>query len=291
MVAALRSDWMREHDDDLVPRLVSWAIAFAFGAAWLLVVYLTPLATVPPASVSPTPGSGIVDFAPGLMASTAAPVAVPKQAVPGQTDHGIAHVATSKLELAGIFAAAGAERAVEQISRLIPGVSAVQGDVGPRGNGGKALVATGADQGTPGISRFSGGVQGGAAQLGRVQSGASIGHADVHVRPLPIVAAPAPGAALADASEMGTFVRARVSQLQNCYERNGGTDIAGVVALRLTIGDAGAVRSADIVRRTWSGPGAAATEQCLLDLVRGWRMPFAGAGATITIPISFTRGT
>ena len=39
------------------------------------------------------------------------------------------------------------------------------------------------------------------------------------------------------------------------------------------------------------GLRAAATEQCLLDLVRGWRMPFAGAGATITIPISFTRGT
>ena len=56
-------------------------------------------------------------------------------------------------------------------------------------------------------------------------------------------------------------MRARVSQLQTCYERAGGTDFAGIVALRLTLGEGGVVRSAEIValviefrRRLQSGP-------------------------------------
>ena len=71
----------------------------------------------------------------------------------------------------------------------------------------------------------------------------------------------------------------------------GGTDLAGVVALRLILGSAGSVRAAEIVRRTWSGPGAAETEACLLGIARGWRVPAGSEGATMTIPISFTRGT
>jgi len=82
-----------------------------------------------------------------------------------------------------------------------------------------------------------------------------------------------------------------VSQLQTCYERSGGTDFAGIVALRLTLGEGGVVRSAEIVRRTWSGPGAAETEACLIRIARGWRVPAGRDGATLTLPISFTRGT
>jgi len=85
-------------------------------------------------------------------------------------------------------------------------------------------------------------------------------------------------------------VRGRVAQLQTCYERAGGSDLAGVVALRVTIGAGGTVQSAEIARRSWSGPGASATEGCLLNMVTAWRIPFAAEGTTVTIPISFTRG-
>lgn len=286
MVAALRLDWTRVYDEDLVPRLVSWAIAFAIGAAWLLVVYLTPPTVLPVPTVSSTPMS-VIDFNPGHATLTAPPSH-------GLEDHGAPmvtarHPLPSKLGIAEAFGLAITKPLVTRIASLIPGVATVQGNVGPETHG-KAAVAVRGDGGTPGLSQLSG-TAGNAAAVGAVQGGAPIGHTEVHVRPLPVVAAPAPGAALADATEMGSFVRTRVAQLESCYERAGGTDLGGVVALRLTIGDAGAVRSADIVRRTWSGPAAAATERCLLDLVKGWRIPSASAGATVTIPISFTRGT
>jgi hypothetical protein len=95
---------------------------------------------------------------------------------------------------------------------------------------------------------------------------------------------------MVNGAEMGAFVRGRAAQLQTCYDRTGG-DLAGVVALRLTLGPAGTIRGAEIVRRTWSGPAAAATEACLLDMARRWHVPFGADGATITLPISFTRGT
>ena len=82
-----------------------------------------------------------------------------------------------------------------------------------------------------------------------------------------------------------------MAQLQSCYELARGSDLAGVVALKITLGDAGSVRSAEIVKRTWSGSGAAETEGCLLRVVRGGRLPSGSDGATITLPISFTRGS
>lgn len=289
MVAALRLDRFRfrAYDDDLVPRLVSWSIAIVMGAAWLLVVYLTPvtLATVR----QPMPDLGpVIDF---RAAPLMRPAVTPTDRLP--VDHGGSVAAkrspgTSKLDIAEAFGMVLTRPLVNDIVRLIPGATAVQGTVGPESHG-KAAVAAGGGAATPGRSEFSGGAAG-TASLGAVHGGGSIRHSDVHVQPLPIVSAPAPGAALADATEMGAFVRTRVAQLESCYERVGGTDLGGVVALRLTIADAGAVSSAEIVRRTWSGPAAAATERCLLDVVKGWRIPSASAGATVTIPISFTRG-
>ena len=290
MVAALRLDRVRfpAYDEDLVPRLVSWAIAATMGGAWLLVVYLTPisLTTRPhaPGDVLPP-----IEFRTGLLPLPS----IPRTSTPlkdyGRVEPAPRQSGPSKIGIAEAFGLAVTKPLVNEIVRLIPRATAVQGNVGPESHG-KASVAAGGDAATPGRSELNGGRAGSAASLGAVHSGAPIRHTDVHVQPLPIVSAPAPGAALADATEMGAFVRTRVAQLQSCYERVGGTDLGGVVALRLSIGDAGAVRSADIVRRTWSGPAAAATERCLLDLVKGWHIPSASAGETVTIPISFTRG-
>jgi hypothetical protein len=129
------------------------------------------------------------------------------------------------------------------------------------------------------------------ASVGDVRRGGGIDRADFRAHQLPVVSAPVLNNATADATELGAFVRARVSQLQTCYERAGGTDFAGIVALRLTLGQGGVVRAAEIVRRTWSGPGAAETEACLIRIARGWRVPAGHDDATLTIPISFTRGT
>ena len=141
------------------------------------------------------------------------------------------------------------------------------------------------------MSKFGREQAGAGEKLGQVERRTTIDRARFNVRPLPVVSAPALGDQVADATQLGAFVRARVSQLQTCYERAGGTDLAGVVALRLTLGSGGWVRAAEIVRRTWSGPGAAETEACLLAIARGWRVPAGAEGATMTIPISFTRGT
>lgn len=288
MVAALRLDWTEAYDDDLIPRLVSWAIACVLGAAWLAVVAFTPV-VIPPAQLPAVASPLGVIFEP-LSRSTTPNPGQPTRHVQGKAAQSPSQVVKTTLALAGIFATGGAEHALEQITRMIPGVTAVQGDVGAHAAGGKASVEARGSEATPGMSQLGRTDAGG--NLGHVQGGASIAHVPVKVRALPIVAAPALGNnAVADVTAMGSFVRARVAQLQSCYERNGAGDLAGVVALRLTIGDAGIVRSAEIVRRTWSGPGAAATEQCMVDVARGWRMPFAGAGATVTIPVSFTRGT
>jgi TonB family protein len=126
--------------------------------------------------------------------------------------------------------------------------------------------------------------------VGRVEHTIGLDRANFRARQLPVVIAPSLENATADATELGAFVRGRVAQLQSCYERAGGTDLAGVVALRLTIGAGGTMRSAEIVRRTWSGPGAADAEACLIKMARGWHMVSAQEGATVTLPISFTRG-
>lgn len=126
--------------------------------------------------------------------------------------------------------------------------------------------------------------------MGNVERTVAIDRANFRARQLPVVTALPLENATADATELGAFVRGRVAQLQTCYERTGATDLAGVLALRLTIGASGAVRGAEIVRRTWSGPGAADAEACLIRLARGWRVPSGQEGATVTLPISFTRG-
>lgn len=288
MVAALQLDWMHARDEDYLPRVISWTIACAIGGAWLLVVYLTPV-PVPSVPAPVQPGTALV-FTPGLSITAAAAPAVVAPHGPGQTTHSQSPK-MSGTALARAFTAGITEPLIAHIAQMIPGVTPAQGDVGTTAHVGKSAVATSADAAgtTPGLSSL-GRESGAAAHVGQVAGGAAIAHTTVRVKPLPIVAAPPPGAAMADATAMGTFVRARVAQLETCYERAGGTDLAGVVALRLTIGDGGAVRSADIVRRTWSGPGAAAAEQCLIGIVRGWSIPSAPAGATVTIPISFTRG-
>ncbi len=274
-------------DEDLAPQLVSWAISIAMAAAWLVLVNLAPLPVIhdaPPAVHGP-----VVDF--NLRAYTAPHTAErAKPTLRSVTGGDKAHRPASALDVAGIFAVAIAEHAVAKVVDLIPAVHSARGDASAPRADKSALATTGTDD-TPGMSKFGSAQAGGGEKFGQVERRTTIDRARFNVRPLPVVSAPALGDQVADATQLGAFVRARVSQLQTCYERAGGTDLAGVVALRLTLGSGGWVRAAEIVRRTWSGPGAAETEACLLAIARGWRVPAGAEGATMTIPISFTRGT
>jgi hypothetical protein len=194
------------------------------------------------------------------------------------------------VNIAGIFAADVTRRALNEVTQAIPGVQAVHADIGSTSApGGKtALTSTGADD-TPGLTAL--GARGGAdaAGLGQVRHSATVDRSEFHAHPLATVSAPAIDGQLADATQLGAFVRSRVAQLQSCYESAGGTDFAGVVALRITVGAGGSVQRAEIVRRSWSGPAAAATEACLVRAARGWHLPSGDAGSTVTFPISFTR--
>jgi hypothetical protein len=274
-------------DDDLAPLLVSWGFALGLAAAWLTLVHLTALPAIDSVAA---PAPTFIDFAPGRHdeITTASPsTGLPSADQKRQSK--VPRSVTSEVAVAGIFAAAMAKQAVSEVTHLIPGVVPIRGET--RGDASKRALSTNVDV-RPGMSTFAGVGDGAkAASVGDVKRGASIDRADFRAHQLPAVSAPALDNASADATELGAFVRARVSQLQTCYERAGGSDFAGIVALRLTLGEGGVVRAAEIVRRTWSGPGAAEAEACLVRIARGWRVPTGHDGATLTLPISFTRGT
>lgn len=278
-------------EEDCGPLLVSWAIAVSAALAWLLLVYLTPPAPIVRTSsdVFPATSDGVVTVDAGAGYKSSAPIAA-KGATPAIVEH---HAAASPLDFAGAFTAAVVMRGVAEATRVIAGAQTVRGDVGRSvTRADKSAIGAAENGATPGMAQLGAGGAGSAeagANLGQVQRGPAIERATFHAKALPIVTAPALDGTPVDATEFASFVRGRVAQLQGCYELARGTDLAGVVALRITLGSAGAVRDAQIVSRTWSGSGAAETESCLLRVVRSWKLPSASDGATITLPISFTR--
>ena len=272
-------------DGDCAPLLVSWLIAITAGATWLAVVHLAASPFQP--SVVPETVPPVVTLDPdfGRAKTPLTPAVVPTENVTSVRQRGGASVS----DLADIFTTAITTKVMSELSRAIPGMQTVHADVGVRTvHGDKSALATSEDRSTPGLARL-GGTAAGRADVGQVRRTAAIDRAAFHAQPLHVVTAPALDGSLADATELGSFVRGRIAQLQSCYELAGGTDLAGVVALKITLGAAGAVKSAAIVRRTWSGPGADEAEGCLLRVVRGWRFPSGSEGASITLPISFTR--
>ena len=75
----------------------------------------------------------------------------------------------------------------------------------------------------------------------------------------------------------GDYVRARQPQLQFCYEetRAKHPKLAGSATVAVSLAADGSVRTADIVRKSWSGKGFKDVESCVLTKVRGWRFPAA----------------
>ena len=302
MMAALRSLWaFKGADDDLRPRLVSWTISGVLGVSWLLVVHLSP----PPSPSEPaaTGDGGPIDVvtdwqapwakdAKRLAADAAARNRDQKSGV--ETIRSNAQARAAQLEMAGAFAAKIAGQVAADVAALMVGVPAVRnGRTSISTVGEKAALSTGSVPTTPGVSKFGRADGQGASAVGAVSRGGGIVRSEVRIQPLRVISVPEPSGAVVDPTEAGAFVRAHVSQLHFCYNRAlraGATELAGIVTLRLTLGPRGVVRDAEIVRRSWSGPGAAETEACLLDTARGWRVASGVEGATLTVPISFTSG-
>jgi hypothetical protein len=76
----------------------------------------------------------------------------------------------------------------------------------------------------------------------------------------------------------GTFVRAHEPQLQFCYReaRVKSPTLTGSATVTVALERDGRVRTADVVRRSWSGRGSDVVESCMLERVRGWRFPPLG---------------
>jgi len=276
-------------DDDVGPLLISWMIAIAAAAAWLMVVHLTPSPMAMPIPVDlPVPPIGLEpDFGLPRTANPRIKIAQENGA------HVVRQQAPTTLRgIAQIFAAAVAAAPVAEVTKMIPGEETVRADASTRtALIDKTALSTGAATATPGMTKLgAGSAITAGANLGSVQRSAGVARATFHAQPLPTVTAPAPDGTIVDATELGSFVRGRVAQLQGCYALAGGTTLAGVVAVQITLGAGGTVRVAEITRRTWSGPGAAETEACLLRVIGSWRLPSGSEGAKVTLPISFTRG-
>ena len=297
MAAALRAGWPgRGYDDDLAPQLISWTIAAAAGAAWLGLVYLSPT-RVSPFTAEPRAGGPVIEVGEGWAPPTPRRVGAgaAEQGAGGSRSSHETQSPSQRGSLTEAFATATVGHLTADVAALIGTVQELRGGGesagAPRSTNDKASLATGMVGATPGIASFGGKGTLGGPRVGEVSQGGAINRAEVRVRPLPIVAAPAVGGARVDPTEVGTFVRSRAAQLQTCYVRAAGGDaaLAGVVTMRLELGVAGVVQRAQVVRSTWSGPEAAAVEACLLATVRAWRLPSGEEGATLTLPISFTR--
>lgn len=282
----MRMRWRRllaERDEDLAPRIISWTISVAAGGVWLAVVYLSPPqpAAIVRADTADTTSTPEIDWNPSLRASSIAGTPERRQSIVRP------HIAGAGI--AEAFAASIVQKVGPDVAALIDRVETLGAITTTALTGDKAALATGTERSTPGATKF--GDNEDVRGVGTVTHSGAVRRAEVRMAPLAVVA-PAPAPTSIDATEAAAFVRARAAQLQYCYARAPGaaeSDLAGVVTLRLVLGPNGSVREVEIARRTWSGPAAEDTEACLLATARRWSVPGASDGATLTLPISFTR--
>jgi len=100
------------------------------------------------------------------------------------------------------------------------------------------------------------------------------------------------GTAGVDDVTVGNLVRQWQPELMYCYTEYGlrpHPELAGAVRVGVTLTPDGAVSHAAIVRRSWSGAGAADVESCIRTRVSAWRFPPASIASTHEFPLSFQR--
>ncbi len=173
---------------------------------------------------------------------------------------------------------------VGDVSNVLRGVAVADAGAPKPGQAvGKTVLAYGqGGQGvrTPGRSDMGG--AGAVGAIGGVNGGGGIGHEGVSVSAPRAIDVAGFGGPTRDVGELGTSVREHESQLRFCYDEYGfkvNPDLAGSVTVALTLAVNGTVTNAKVSRRTWSGPGSAQAESCILEKARAWQFPPSSAGA------------
>lgn len=259
---------------------VSYGVASLMALAWLTLVHVLPATLSPPPAA---PDDRIIVVVP--------PFDLPLPSLEATADASARRGSAQRGSRGGssvgdLFAGSTGLVDAGNILRNV--------DVSPTGaapgdpSGLKVGLGTGAGSRTPGRTGAGGATSLGPG-VGKVGGGGDVSRSAVIIA-APEVRAVAPGGVVGNASEVGQIVRARVSQLERCYHREGlsrNASLAGLVRLALTV-EGGRVTAAQIIDRSWVGAGVAETEACLLSSVRGWRL--GASDARIVLPLSFTSG-
>lgn len=281
---------------DTRPLAVSHALAMSMGAAWLALVYLSP---APPASIAllrPEESAAIdvqFDDPPPEPPKKAAPpvesAPVLIQPAPTPADKEKQRAAKEEAEIGDAFGGGAANAMVGDVTNALRGVEVAKGE--KSGGGRKAVIAYG--QGGTGVRTpgkgFDAAAAAAASGIGKVNAQGGVARASIRVAAPQVVARPGEKASR-DMAQLGTFVRSRQAQLQFCYQEQGlllNPTLAGAIGVEVSLTPPGAVATARINDRTWSGAGVAETEGCILSRIRAWTFPASSAVGNETYSFSF----
>ncbi len=187
---------------------------------------------------------------------------------------------------------------VGDVSNALRGTEVATGTGSAPGAQGKAVIGYGAggqSSRTPGRGGRGEGLGGNGAGggLGGVGGGGGVGFATVRVAPPSVIHAENVGGPGRNVADLGDYVRGRNSQLQFCYSEYGlkvNPQLAGSVAVAVTLTSDGSVTGVDITKHTWSGPGVAEAESCIKQRISGWKFPSSDrGGGTYSFSFSFSR--
>jgi hypothetical protein len=187
---------------------------------------------------------------------------------------------------------------VGDVSNALRGTEVATGTGSVPGAQGKAVIGYGAggqSSRTPGRGGLGEGLGGNGAGggLGGVGGGGGVGFATVRVAPPSVIHAENVGGPGRNVADLGDYVRGRNSQLQFCYSEYGlkvNPQLAGSVAVAVTLTSDGSVTGVDITKHTWSGPGVAEAESCIKQRISGWKFPSSDrGGGTYSFSFSFSR--
>jgi outer membrane biosynthesis protein TonB len=285
----------------------SWTLSAALGVMWLLLVAFGPRTDVshllppeerpinvtfeppPPAPAPPTPPT------PVAAAPKPTPAPVPRPVKPQPTAAELEAKRAAAMKNA-FGAAAPTSGPVGDVSNVLRGVAVSTNAPKPGAAVGKSVLAYGqGGQGvrTPGREDMAAGAAGAMGAIGGVAGSAGIGHEGIGVSAPRAIDVPNLGGPSRDMGELGTSVRNHESQLRFCYDEYGlkvNPGLAGSVTIAITMTGSGAVTGAKVSRRTWSGPGSAETEACVLQRARAWNFPSSSAGGgTFEFSFNFTK--
>jgi hypothetical protein len=286
--------------------LYSYVMSGLLGIIWILLVLFLP---APPNSINLLKEEEPVTIevkSDDVPIPTPAPVAAaaggaPKVAAPSKNPGGGGPPKNDTRAINDAFGGGPANNTggmVGDVSNALRGTEVATGTGSAPGAQGKAVIGYGAggqSSRTPGRGGLGEGLggTGTGGGLGGVGGGGGVGFATVRVAPPSVIHAENIGGPGRNVSDLGDYVRGRNSQLQFCYSEYGlktNPQLAGSVAVAVTLTSDGAVTNVDITKRTWSGPGAAEAESCIKQRISGWKFPSSErGGGTYSFSFSFSR--